>query len=333
METVDTILSDIENKKLKPIYALDGEEPYYIDLLVDAFEKNALEPHEKDFNQTILYGKDSTWTDVVNACRSYPAFAERRLVILKEASQLRNFAELERYVAQPSETTTLVIAYKYKNLDGRSTLTKALKKKFVHITFNKMKDYDVPKWIQAYCQQHKIKINTQNVNLLAAYLGNDLQKIVNELEKVMINIAEGEEITSDLIEKYIGISKDYNIFEYPKALMNKDVEKAYRVVNYYIANPKSNPLVMISTMVYKEFSKLYQYHYARNMQEKDIATVLKLNTYFLKDYKHYSSLYNLSQTMKAIEIVQEFNLNIIGIHVANNDHTLLKELTSKILSL
>jgi DNA polymerase-3 subunit delta len=333
MENVTNILEDIKRGTLKPIYAFDGEEPYYIDVLVDAFEQQVLQPHEKDFNLTILYGKDSTWTDVVNACRSYPAFAERRVVILKEASQLKNFTELERYTQQPSLTTILVIAHKYKKIDGRSSVLKSIKKHGVHINFEKLREDKLPTWILNYCQTHQLKINASNAALLATYLGNDLQKIVNELEKVVINITAGQEITADLIEQYIGISKEYNVFEYPKMMMQRDVEKSFRIVNYYIANPKNNPLVVIAAMLYAEFKKLYAFHYAKNMSDKDIASLLKIAPFFISSYRQYANTYSLQQTVQAIFIIQEFNLKSIGIGSANNSHTLLKELTSKILSL
>lgn len=333
MDDVTKILNDIKQGTLQPIYAFDGEEAYYIDILVDAFEQQVLQPHEKDFNLTILYGKDSTWTDVVNACRSYPAFAERRVVILKEASQLKNFTELERYTQQPSASTILVIAHKYKKIDGRLSVLRSIKKNGVYLNFEKLREDKLPNWILSYCQSHQLKINPDNAALLATYLGNDLQKIVNELGKIMINITAGQEITADLIERYIGISKEYNIFEYPKVMLQRDIEKSFRIANYYIANPKNNPLVVIASMLYREFSKLYAFHYAKNMSDKDIAAALKISPYFVKDYKQYANSFSLQQTVQAIFIIQDFNLKSIGIQSANNSHTLLKELTSKILSL
>lgn len=316
-----------------PVYAFDGEEPYFMDLLVEAFEQEVLQPHEKDFNLSVLYGKDSTWSDVINACRSYPAFAERRLVILKEAAALKDFAELERYVSNPTPSTILVIVYKHKKIDGRWTITKALKKNGEYVTFDKLKEDKIPQWIFGYCKDHQLNISQANAALLAAYLGNDLQKIVNELSKILINIPVGNEITAELIEQYIGISKDYNIFEYPKALLDRNSEKAFRIANYYIANPKANPLVVICSQVYREFSKLYAYYYSRHLPEKEQAAALKVSPFFLRDYARAANHYSLPQVIQAIILIQEFNLNILGMHVANNDHTLLKELTAKLTTL
>lgn len=333
MSVLADITKDIKANKLKPVYAFDGEESFFIDQLVDLFEEHALQPHERDFNQTILYGKDSSWTDVVNACRSYPAFAERRIVILKEASQLKNFAELDKYISQPLPSTTLVIAHKYKKIDGRTGVLKSIKKHGFYSTFDKLRDDKVPGWILDYCQVNQLKINGQNATLLAAYLGNDLQKIANEIGKVIININPGDEITAELIEKYIGISKEYNMFEFPKTILLRDLEKSFRIANYYIANPKASPMVVIASMLYREFSKLYAFHYAKNMQDKDIAAALKISPFFVKDYKQYANNFSLAQTGKAILLIQEFNLNSIGMNVANNDHGLLKELTTNLLSL
>lgn len=333
MKEFNDIVKDIKNKTFKPIYTFDGEEPYYIDLLVDMFENKVLEPHEKDFNQTVFYGKDVVWSDVVNECRSYPSFAERRMVIIKEAGQMKDFAKLESYFENPSASTILVIAYKYKKLDGRSKSTTFLKKKGVYATSEKLRDYQISPWILTYCKDNKIKINAANAELLATYLGTDLQKIANELEKVSINIKEGEEITEELIERYIGISKDYNIFQYPTALFERDAEKSFKIANYFMANPKENPMVVVTATLYGQFAKLYQYHYTSHLQQAEIASLLKIGTFFIKDYANAAKRYNLTQTINAIHIIREYNLNAVGVNVARNNIDLLKEMTAKILAL
>lgn len=333
MKEYNDIKKDIKNKTLKNIYTFDGEEPYYIDKLVELFENEVLELHEKDFNQTVFYGKDVLWSDVVNECRSYPSFAERRMVIIKEASQMKDFAKLESYFENPASTTILVIAYKYKKLDGRSKSTTLLKKKGVYATSDKLKDFQVSAWILAYCKENNFKINATNAELLATYLGTDLQKIANELEKVSINIKQGDEITEELIEKYIGISKDYNIFQYPTALFEKDAEKAFKIANYFMANPKEHPMVVITATLYGQFAKLYQYHYVSHLQQSEIASALKIGGFFIKDYTNAAKRYNLQQTQKAIHLIHEYNLNAIGMNIAKNDITMLKEMTAKILAL
>jgi len=333
MKEFNDIVKDIKNKTFKPIYAFDGEEPYYIDLLTDLFEKKVLEPHEIDFNQTVFYGKDADWTNVVNECRSYPSFAERRIVIIKEAGLMKDFAKLESYFENPSATTILIIAYKYKKLDGRSKSTSLIKKKGFYATSDKLKDYQIAPWILSYCKEQKIKINAANAELLATYLGTDLQKIVNELEKVSININEGDEITEELIERYIGISKDYNIFQYPSALLEKDAERSFKIANYFMANAKEHPLVVVTATLYGQFAKLYQYHYVSHLQQGEIAAALKIGPFFVKDFVSASKKYNLSQTINAINLIREYNLNAIGMNVARNEIDLLKEMTAKILAL
>ncbi len=333
MKEINELLKQIKKGELKPIYAFDGEEPYFIDMLCDAFEKDVLQPHEKDFNFTTFYGKDSDWAAIINECRSYPAFAARRLVILKEAAQLKGFTELESYILNPSPTTVFVIAYKYKKIDGRSTIVKSIKKNGIYLTFDKIKDYNLSDWILSYCTTKNIHISAANADLLGTYLGTDLQKIVNELEKVLINVGEHKEITAELIEKYIGISKEYNVFEYPRAILERNNEKSYRIANYFIANPKEGPMMLVTAMLYGQFSKLYQYHYVKNMQSKDIAAALKINPYFVKDYQKWAQQFNLSQTIEAIEIIHQYNLHAVGMNTSTNDLTLLKELTAKLISI
>ena len=333
MKTVNDILKDIKSKPLKPVYVFDGEEAYYIDLLTAAFEREALEPHEKDFNQTIFYGKDAEWSDVVNECRSYPAFASRRLVVLKEAAQMKKLVSLEGYIQNPSQETIFVIAHKHKKLDGRSKFTDFIKKNHVYVTFDKVKDYQLSDWILSYCQSKKISISSRNADLLGTYLGNDLQKIVNELDKVLLNVTGASEITEELIEKYIGISKDYNVFQYPTAIMERNYAKAFAIVNYFISNPKEAPLVVVTATLYGQFCKLYQYHYAKQLGQKEVAAALKINPYFVKDYEQASKRFSLAQTIQGIQCIHEYNLKAIGMNVAQNDLSLLKELTAKLITL
>jgi DNA polymerase-3 subunit delta len=333
MKKVNDIIQDVKKGNIKPVYVFDGEESYYIDFLTDFFENNILQESEKDFNFSVFYGKDADWTQIVNECQSYPAFAARRLVILKEATQLKDFARLESYFANPSATTILVVAHKYKKLDGRTSIKKTIAKHGEVITFDKLKDHEVSDWILNYSMSKNIKLSSRNADLLFTYLGNDLQKIANELQKVVININQGDEITEELIEKYIGISKDYNVFQYPKAIIERNHVMAFTIANYYMANPKDNPLVVITSMLYAEFNKLYKYHFVKHLPSGEAASKLKLSPYFLKDYEKGAKLYNLNQTISAINIIAEYNLNSIGINVPNNSMTILKELTSKLLAL
>jgi DNA polymerase-3 subunit delta len=226
-----------------------------------------------------------------------------------------------------------VIAHKYKKVDGRSSILKAIKKNGYYATFDKLRDYQVADWISKYCSENKFTISSLNSALLANYLGNDLQKIVNEIQKVAINLKDQEEINEDLIEKYIGISKDYNIFQFPTALLERNAEKAFKIANYFMANPKEAPLVVVTATLYGQFSKLYQYHFVKNLPDKDIAAQLKISPYFVKDFKSAAQTFNLTQTAEAIHLIHAYNLNAIGMNVSNNSISLLKELTTRILQL
>lgn len=327
------LLKEIRSKQVKPLYVLDGDEPYYIDLLCDAFEQHLLDPGEKDFNLNIFYGKDSDWRQIINACRSYPTFAQRRLVILKEATQLKEFQELEGYFKNPAPTTVCVVCYKYKKIDGRSSILKTIKNHGVYESFMKLRDYEVADWIRQYATAENLKISSGNCELLAAYLGTDLQKIANELEKLRINLAPGSEIDARLIEQYIGISKEYNVFEFPKSILTRNAELAFRIANFFMGNPKENPLVVITAMLYTEFNKLYKFHFTKGMSQGEAASLLKVSPYFLKDYERYARQFSLPQTIQAIHLVAEFNQKSVGINASGSSTTLLKELTYKLLSL
>lgn len=338
MKEANEILKQIKEGKTKAVYFFDGEEAYYTDLLVEAFESNILQDHEKDFNLKVFFGKDAHWNDIVNECRSFPVFAARRIVILKEAAQLKDLEMLEAYIKNPAESSLLIIAHKYKKADGRSSLVKYLKSKDAreqveYVSFDKLRDNQIADWILQYCLKHSIKINAVNADLLAAYLGTDLQKIVNELEKVSINIQPGEEITEELIEKYIGISKDYNVFQFPKAIIEKNANMAFKIVQYYMANPKEAPLVVVTAMLYNEFSKLYKYHYAKNLPQAEMAKAVGIAPFFIKDYQRASQTYNLAQTIQAIDIIHQYNLYGVGVNIAGNNMSLLKELSFKLLTL
>ena len=338
MKEVNELLKQIADGNPKPICFLDGEEPYYVDLLVEAFENNILQEHEKDFNFKVFFGKDSHWNEIVNECRSFPVFASRRLVILKEAAQLKDLEMLEAYIRNPAETTLLVIAHKYKKADGRSALANYMKSKeaaakVTYLTFDKLKEHQVAEWILQYCLRNQIRINGVNADLLADYLGNDLQKIVNEISKVRINMAAGEEITEELIERHIGISKDYNVFQFPKAIIERNTDMVFRIVHYYIANPKEGPMVVLTAMLYSEFCKLYRYHYAKSLPQAEAAKAVGIAPFFLKDYQRAGQVYTLPQTISAIDIIHQYNLHAVGVNIADNNMQMLKELAFKLLSL
>jgi len=224
---LNKLMQSLKAKKFAPFYVIDGEEPFYLDFIGNYFEEHILSPAEKDFNLITLYGKDVVWADVVNACRRFPMFAERQVVILKDAAQMRSLNELTGYLENPAPTTVFLIEHRFKKVDGRGKLAKLAKDKGYYFTSDKLKDEALPKWIENYGIEIGFHINEREAQILATYLGNDLQKIVNEIEKVRINVPEEKLLTAELIQKYIGISREYNVFEMPEALAVGEIKTSF----------------------------------------------------------------------------------------------------------
>lgn len=325
------ILSDLKNGKYAPIYLLMGEEPYYIDLISDYIEEHALDAASRDFDQIVVYGKDTTLREVIQTARRFPMFGERQVVIVKEAQHLGSFDDLNYYLQQPQKSTILVFCYKYGSLDKRLKLLKEIEKTGVLMESAKIRDYQVVGWITDYVRQHKLDIDSKAVALLAEYLGTDLSKIINELNKLIIGCG-GKTITADLVESNVGISKDYNVFELQKALVKRDVLKANRIIRYFAANPKNNPLVMVLAQLFKFFSNLMIYHYLGDKQENSVAVALKISPFFVRDYKEAAQSFNARRTMNAISYIREAAARQNGVDVYQMaDEDILKELIFKIL--
>lgn len=325
------ILSDLKKGKYAPVYLLMGEEPYYIDLISDYIEEHALDAASRDFDQIVVYGKDTTLREVIQTARRFPMFGERQVVIVKEAQHLGSFDDLNYYLQQPQKSTILVFCYKYGSLDKRLKLLKEIEKTGVLMESAKIRDYQVVGWITDYVRQHKLDIDSKAVALLAEYLGTDLSKIINELNKLIIGCG-GKTITADLVESNVGISKDYNVFELQKALVKRDVLKANRIIRYFAANPKNNPLVMVLAQLFKFFSNLMIYHYLGDKQENSVAVALKISPFFVRDYKEAAQSFNARRTMNAISYIREAAARQNGVDVYQmNDEDILKELIFKIL--
>lgn len=325
------ILSDLKNGKYAPVYLLMGEEPYYIDLISDYIEEHALDAASRDFDQIVVYGKDTTLREVIQTARRFPMFGERQVVIVKEAQHLGSFDDLNYYLQQPQKSTILVFCYKYGSLDKRLKLLKEIEKTGVLMESAKIRDYQVVGWITDYVRQHKLDIDSKAVALLAEYLGTDLSKIINELNKLIIGCG-GKTITADLVESNVGISKDYNVFELQKALVKRDVLKANRIIRYFAANPKNNPLVMVLAQLFKFFSNLMIYHYLGDKQENSVAVALKISPFFVRDYKEAAQSFNARRTMNAISYIREAAARQNGVDVYQMaDEDILKELIFKIL--
>lgn len=325
------ILSDLKKGKFAPVYLLMGEEPYYIDLISDYIEGHALDAASRDFDQMVVYGKDTSMREVIQTARRFPMFGERQVVIVKEAQHLGSFDDLNYYLQQPQKSTILVFCYKYGSLDKRLKLLKEIEKTGVLMESAKIRDYQVVGWITDYVRQHKLDIDSKAVALLAEYLGTDLSKIINELNKLIIGCG-GKTITAELVESNVGISKDYNVFELQNALIKRDVLKANRIIRYFAANPKNNPLVMVLAQMFKFFSNLMIYHYLGDKQENSVAVALKISPFFVRDYKEAAQSFNARRTMNAISYIREAAARQNGVDVYQmDDEDILKELIFKIL--
>lgn len=331
--THEEIIRELKDKQYHPIYFLYGEEPYYIDLISNYIAQNTLTEAEKSFNQTVLYGKDSDGPSVINAARRFPMMSDKQVIIVKEAQELKDFDSLEHYVDKPLASTILVINYKYKKPDKRKKVFKLLTGNTISFESKKLYDNQVPGWITAYLAGRNYRIQPKAASLLAEFLGNDLAKITNEIDKLMIVLGEKENtITSEHIERNIGISKDYNQFELQKALGSKDVVKANRIINYFSENQKTNHITQTISSLYYYFSKLLIFYYLKDRSRQNVATVLKINPYFVNDYVEAASNYRPTRVAEIISILRDYDMRSKGYEGdTTSAGNLLKELIFKIL--
>lgn len=328
MDEVLKIVNDIKSGKLKPIYFLMGEEPYYIDKLSDYIEKNVLTEEEKGFNQTVLYGRDVTVEDIVSAAKRYPMMAERQVIIVKEAQDLvKTIDKFESYASDPVPTTVLVLCYKYKTLDKRKKVTKLFEKSGLVFESKKLYDNQVAQWITRVLQAKKYSIEPKASAMLVEFLGTNLEKINNELEKLQIILPVGSTISANHIEENIGFSKDFNIFELRKAIGEKNQLKSYKIAQYFSENPKDHPLVMTTGMLFSFFVQLLQYHGLKDKNPKNVAAVLKVNPFFLKDYDVALRNYPMKKVSKIVTLLREIDVKSKGVGAnALPQHELLKEM-------
>lgn len=309
-----------------------GEEPYYIDLISDYIEKNVLDETEREFNLSVLYGRDVDVATIISEAKRFPMMAERQVVIVKEAQNIKSIEDLEPYVENPLHTTLLVICYKYKSLDKRKSFPKTVAKAGVLFESNKIYDNKIPDWIRDYLSNRKYSADQKALQLLSDFLGNDLSKISNELDKLMINLPEGTQINADHIQQNIGISKDFNVFELNDALGKKDVLKANRIVNYFAANEKDHPIQATISTLFGYFSKILNYHFLQDKSPASAARALGVNPYFVKDYVAAAGNYPPNKIKAIISYLREYDLKSKGVDNASADGgELLKELVWKIL--
>ena len=332
MNEVEKILAELEKKNYSPIYYLYGEEPFFIDVISDYIERNVLSDDEKAFNQQIVYGKDITIDALIHYAREYPMMAERRVIIVKEAKELnRTIANLEPYVKNPSPTTLLVICYKYGKIDGKTKLAKELNK-YVSLESKKLYESDTLKWITKYLKDNNYTITQVASQLLVSFLGTDLGRIANELNKLKIILPKGTEITPSHIEENIGISKDFNVFELQNAIGKKEFPKAMQIIKYFNENQKDNAMPMITENLYLYFKKLFIYSSSIGKADAELAREMGINPFFLKDYKVAAMNYPLKKISFCMEVIKQTDLKSKGVESGSiSYYDLLKELIVKII--
>jgi DNA polymerase-3 subunit delta len=331
--SADKIISDWKKKKFKPVYWLEGEEEFFIDQIMDYAEHHLLTEEESAFNKTVFYGKDANWAEIVTACRRYPMFAERQVILLKEAQQMRDVDKLEIYVENPLSSTVFVVSYKEKKVDGRSKFAKLLKEKGEVFTTKKLYDYQMPEWTSELIKSKGFAISNKALLLLVDHIGNDLSRMHNEIEKVLVNLSNRKSITEDDIENYVGISKDFNVFELQESIAAKDLPKAIRIIQYFQANPKAAPIQLILPILHSFFSKVYMTFGSADKSEDALKPLFNYNVFSAKQGLAAAKNYGFDGVEKVILILHHYNLKSVGVNdTGTEDASLLKEMVVKIMA-
>lgn len=337
-QSPEAVLKDLKAKKFAPIYFLQGDEPYFIDLITDFIEKNAIPEHERGFNQLVIYGKDSPMSLILGNARKFPMMAERQLVIVKEAQSIPDLGKedaqkmLTTYLTNPLPSTILVFAHKHKKLDGRSALKKELDKRAIFVESEKVKDWKLVDWINDYFKELGHQIEPKASQLLADSIGNNLEVISNEVGKMLINFPEPTKFSADHISKYIGINKEYNNFELSKAIGFKDVIKANQIIHYFIQNPKNHPVIPIFSLLYNYFSKVALIHRLGPLPDNQLSSMIGINPYGLKEYQAAARNYKLGKVIEVFTYIKEADLRFKGVDSGSMDEgEILRELVYKIL--
>jgi len=334
----DEILNLLKKKEFSPLYFLQGEEPYFIDQISNYIEQNAISEAEKGFNQTIMYGKDSTMLQILGNAKRFPMMSDKQVVIVKEAQYLLDFKfesgreMLEAYCKNPVPSTILVFCHKYASLNGTTKLAKALKKSAVVLTTKTLRDYQIPDWIKSYMSSKGIKATDKAIQLLADHIGTNLERLTNEINKLLINVDKGTLIDDTLIDKYVGINKDYNVFELQKAIIFKDALKANKIVKYFGSNPKEHNPIPIIALLYGLFSRILKAHAAPDKSSQGLAVALKVPPFAAKDYAVASRNYSLSKTMQNIGFLHKADMAVKGVESSQvKEGFILKQLVFELL--
>lgn len=333
MDEATKILAELKKGIFRPLYFLMGEEPYYIDQISNYIEKHALSDEEKEFNQMVLYGRDVTIDEIDSHAKRFPMMAQRQVIIVKEAQDLsRNIDKLITYSDNPQPTTVLVFCYKYKKVDKRKKLYKSIAQSGFIAEFKPLYENKVASWITDNLKKRNYSISPKAAHMLVEFLGNDLNKIDNELQKLQVICEPGTNITPELIEENIGISKDFNNFELQKAIGVRNEVKAHQIVNYFAQNQKDNPMVMTVSLLYGFFSKLLQYHGLNDKSQESVAKLLKIHPFFVNDYVVAARNYPMKKVSQVVSLLREADLKSKGVDAGNVPHgDLLKELVVKVM--
>ena len=336
--TFENVFQKLKNNEYAPLYFLQGDEPYFIDRLSDYIEEHALDEGLKSFNQLVVYGKETELSTIMSHAREFPMMAERRVLIVKEAQEILaiNKEEGEKllgaYAENPQPSTVLVFCYKYKQLDKRKKLYKALDKHAIVLTSTKMYDNQLPAWAESHIRAKGYSVDQRSVQLIVDNIGNNLTRIANEIDKMLINLKDEKEIKPEHVYKFIGISKEYNVFELQKALSFKNVLKANEIIKYFASDPKSNPIIPIISLLFLFFNKLLLLHSAKDKSERALASLLKVNPFFVKEYTMAARNYPMHIVQRNISFVREADLRSKGINSASMTETqILKELIFKLM--
>lgn len=331
------ILKSIKKDSIKPLYFLHGEEPFHIEQIIDKIQHLAIPSHEKGFNEFVLFGKELTIGALLNYARRFPMMADKQLIIVKDAQQIQGIDQkenqklIEDYALQPLASTILVMGFSNAQ-DERKTWVKVFNKNGVLFNSKKFYDNQLPEFLADYCHSKGVKISMKAIQLMVEHIGNDLKRLTSEIDKVVLNVKLGEGIDADTIQKFVGISKEYNVFELQKALIQRDVIKANQIVFYFGNNPKDNPIQPILIILYNFFSKVLLVHASNDKSESSIASLLKVNSFFAKDYLNAARSYSLHKLATVIHSLKIADLKSKGVDSGEEtDGDILQKLVFEIL--
>ncbi len=333
--TYQEIGKEIKQGIFRPIYFLCGDESYFIDKISNYLEKAVINDSSKDFNLHIMYGNDVDTATIINTAKRFPMMSEKQVVIVKEAQNVKKIDHLISYIDNPLISTVLVIMYKHKTIDKRTALYKKISAS-KHVAFmesKKLYENQVPEWICTYCKQHQFTIDPKTATIMVEFLGNDLSKLSNELDKLMIACNENKVITTDIIAENIGISKDFNNFELINAIGKKEILKVNRIVNYFESNPKEHHIIPTISTLFTYFTALLSYTFITNKEDRSAtAKTMGINPYFLKDYISATKIYTPPQVVRNIALLREFDMKAKGVNNAGTPSgELLRELVYKLM--